>query len=303
MNQTTTAPSLKLVAPPGSVSPHPASLNPEFDKYLPKTSTNWTLFNQVVTVIDATTTDRKQLAHNMKLYHWWSIWNQLVFRSSLQPNFLSVESAEYGKWLGVCCLHPVRKIAISLAAYSARKSLDEEGGAGHHGVATDPNLRPEQFRDLKPLEWNACLVLLHEMMHDCLWAALGKHSHECMAWGQLCNMVGRDVLGVPRNYTGLIQRRLTVKDENGNTVMQPHADGKCDENGNIIMKPKRQIVWEPTFKTPKFPNDFNIASATEMRCFPYLEGSSFIEMHTATLTTGKAVKNNGGNPVIIPPQF
>ncbi len=297
------SPAFKLVAQPGSIQPHNASQAPSLDRYLASNTTDWALFQQVINVIDATTTDRVQLAHDLKLYHWWSIWNQLVFRSSLQPCFLSVENADYGRWLGCCHGFPTRKIAVALAAYSHRKSLDSEGGAGHHGVAVAEAQRPEPFSSLRPLEWNACLVLLHEMMHDCLFATIGCHEHEQVEWARLCNMIGRDVLNVPLNYGGLAKRKLTVKDQDGNTVMIPHRDGKTDEDGNVIMKPKRETRWEWSNLNPPTDNNYRRASVTEMRCFPYVEGSPFIAMHTAVLTDGKAVASNGGEPVIIPPQF
>jgi hypothetical protein len=293
------SPSFRLVAQPGSIDPHPASLSSEADRVIPKNPTDWNLFQQVINVVDATTTDRKQLAHDLKLYHWWSIWNQLVFRSSLQPCFLSVENAEYGSWLGFCQGAPTRKIAISLAAYSARKSLDSEGGAAHHGIVE----RPAPFKELRSLEWNACLVLLHEMMHDSIFNSAGHHHHEDALWASLCNMIGRDALGLPRNYGGLVKRKLTVKDENGNTVMIPHSDGKTDEDGNVIMKPKRETVWEWSNLNSNTDNGFKNASVQEMRSFPYLEGDPFIEMHTSIVSKGKLVAKNNGEPVIIPPQF
>ena len=298
----TLSPCFQLVTQPGSVEPHPASLSPDVDDLIPETTTDWELFAQTIRVIDATTTDPEQLSHRLKLYDWWSIWNQLVFRSSLKPNFLSVESAEYGRWLGLCRMAPVRQICISMASYSHTKRLDSEGGAGHHGVAVDSNQRPAQFADLKPLEWNACLVLLHEMIHDCLFSSIGLHKHEDHFWAAMCNMVGRDVLGVPLNYGGLIRRKIALKDHNGNVVMQPHAEGKRDEEGNVIMVPKRQVVWEQESKLP-FNNEFRTAGVWEMRCFPYLNDDPFIETHTTVLTEGKAVRKNKGLPVVIPPQF
>jgi len=298
----TLSPSFRLVTQPGTVEPHPASLSPDVDELIPKTTTDWELFAQTVRVVDATTTDREQLSHKLKLYDWWSIWNQLVFRSSLKPNFLSVESADYGRWLGLCRMAPVRQICISLAAYSSRKSLDDEGGARHHSATVSSNQRPVQFADLMPLEWNACLVLLHEMIHDCLFSSIGLHKHEDEFWAAMCNMVGRDVLGVPLNYGGLIKRKIALKDHNGNVVMQPHAEGKRDEEGNVIMVPKRQVVWTQESE-PSFNNEFRTAEVEEMRCFPYLKDDPFIDMHTTVLIKGKAVQKNKGLPVVIPPQF
>ena len=297
----TASPSYRLVTQPGAVDPHPVSLSTEVDRLIPKSTTNWDLFEQTINVVDAATTDREQLAHNLKLYDWWSIWNQLVFRSALKPNFLSVETAEYGKWLGQCSMAPVRQISISMAAYSYTKRLDSEGGAGHHGVAVNSEERPRQFNALQPLEWNACLVLLHEMMHDCLFSSVGMHAHEDANWGGLCNMIGRDVLGVPLNYGGLIKRKVPVLDKNGEVVMQPHANGKCDDEGNVIMVRKRITVWE--WHGADFNNGFRNAEVNEMRCFPYLEDDPFIEMHTTVLGKGAAVRKNKGLPVFIPPQF
>ena len=297
----TPSPSYRLVTQPGSVDPHPVSLSTEVDRLIPKSTTNWDLFEQTINVVDAATTDREQLAHNLKLYDWWSIWNQLVFRSALKPNFLSVETADYGRWLGQCSMAPVRQISISMAAYSHTKKLDSEGGAGHHGVAVNGKERPPQFNALQPLEWNACLVLLHEMMHDCLFSSVGEHKHEDSDWGGLCNMIGRDVLGVPLNYGGLIKRKVPVLDYNGEVIMQPHADGKCDEEGNVIMVRKRITVWQ--WDGTDFNNGFRNAEVDEMRCFPYLIDDPFIEMHTTVLEKGAAVKKNKGLPVSIPPQF
>ena len=114
-------------------------------------------------------------------------------------------------------------------------------------------------------------------------------------------MAGRDVLGVPLNYGGLIRRKLAVKGRDGKTIMQPRTDGKCDEEGNVIMVPMRQVVWTPMRQV--FNNDFRTADEKEMRCFPYLNDDPFIEMHTTVLTEGKAVRKNKGLPVVIPPQF
>lgn len=291
-------PVLGLVTQPGTVDPHPASTSTEWNEWLPSTSTDWSLFQQVVNVIDSLTTDREQLDHVLKLYDWWSIWNQLVFRSSLKPNFLSVETADYGKWLGLCHMAPARKISISLAAYSHRHIVSDD--AGHHSatVAT----RPAQFEKLSKCEWNACLILLHEMMHDCLWSSVGDHNHEGQAWAQLCNMIGREVLGLPLLYTWLKAQKITVKDADGNTVMQPHRDGKKDDNGNVILKPKRAVVWRTSHQGPA-PDGLRIAEVDEMRCFPYLLDDPFIEMHTSTITRGKLVAANDGKPVSIPPQF
>ena len=297
----TASPSYRLVTQPGSVDPHPVSLSTEVDRLIPKSTTDWDLFEQTINVVDAATTDREQLAHNLKLYDWWSIWNQLVFRSALKPNFLSVETAEYGKWLGQCSMAPVRQISISMAAYSHTKSLDSEGGAGHHSVAVNSEERPSQFNALQPLEWNACLVLLHEMMHDCLFSSVGRHAHEDANWGSLCNMIGRDVLGVPLNYGGLTASKKVVKDENGKTVMQPHAKCKLDEDGNVIMVAKRITVWE--WRSADVNNGLRTAEVDEMRCFPYLNDDPFIEMHTTVLEKGAAVRKNKGLPVFIPPQF
>jgi hypothetical protein len=271
------------------------------DRLIPQKTTDWDLFAQTINVVDAATTDREQLAHNLKLYDWWSIWNQLVFRSTLKPNFLSVETADYGRWLGLCALAPYRQISISMAAYSHTKRLDSEGGAGHHGVGIDANKRPPQFKDLQPLEWNACLVLVHEMMHDCLFSSVGLHAHEDANWGGLCNMIGRDVLGVPLNYGGLIKRKLPILDDNGEIVMQPHANGKCDDEGNVIMVRKRITVWQ--WRGADFNNGFRKAEVDEMRCFPYLKDDPFIEMHTTIKEQGAAVRKNKGLPVIMLPQF
>lgn len=291
-------PVLGLITQPGTVDPHPASLSTEWDKWLPSEPTDWSIFDQVVNVIDSLTTDREQLDHVLKLYDWWSIWNQLVFRSSLKPNFLSVETADYGKWLGLCHMAPARKISISLAAYSHRHRVSDD--AGHHSCTVGK--RPAQFEHLTNCEWNACLILLHEMMHDCLWTSVGDHDHEGPAWAQLCNLIGREVLELPLLYTWLISRKLTAKDADGNNVMQPHSKGKTDDDGNILMVPKRYTVWSTSHKGP-VPDGLRIADVSEMRCFPYLMDDPFIEMHTSVIETGKLVAKNDGQPVVVLPQF
>ena len=302
MEQLTPKPTLELVTQPGTVNPHPASLSTEWDKWLPSTQTDWSLFQQTVNVIDAMTTDRTQLDEVLRLYDWWSIWNQLVFRSSLKPNFISVETADYGKWLGLCCMFPSRKIAISLAAYSHRHITNDDGIPHAEGTKSTRAKRPPQFEHLSNTNWNACCILLHEMMHDCLWASIGKHEHESGSWAQLCNMIGRDILGLPLLYAGMVNRRLTCRDDDGNVIMQPISNGKTDDDGNIVMVPKRKTVWESTYKGP-VPDGMRKATEIELRCFPYLESDSYIAMHTITLTEGKLVAKNGGEPVVITPTF
>ena len=136
-------PVLGLITQPDTIEPHSESLSPDLDPWLPSQSTDWSIFQQVVNVVDSLTTDREELDHILKLYDWWSIWNQLVFRSSLKPSFISLETAEYGKWLGLCQWSPARKICIAKSAYSHRHRDADDGGHHSHSVS-----RPPQFESL-----------------------------------------------------------------------------------------------------------------------------------------------------------
>lgn len=281
------------VTQPDTVQPHPVSLSTEWDKWLPSGTTDWSIFQQTVNVVNAMTTDVEELNHILKLYDWWSIWNQLVFRSSLKPIFVSLETADYGKWLGQCHMSPARKIAISTAAYSHRHR--EQDDSGHHS-STITN-RPAQFESLSGCEWNACLILLHEMMHDCLWSSVGKHSHESESWAALCNMIGRDVLGMPLFYSALTTRKLNLKDAEGNNILQP------SKTNPDKLVPKRYTIWGPSIKAKDVPSGYRLAEVDEMRSFPYVSDDPFLEMHTSVIRTGKSVEKNGGQPVRVPPQF
>jgi hypothetical protein len=149
------------------------------------------------------------------------------------------------------------------------------------------------------------MVVLHEMMHQALCEANQDPDHDSIGWAVLCKYLG-DILGLPYDYTHLRLTKVPVVDADGNIVREP----VFDKEGNPVMlkngqQKTRQVRTNARVPSGWFKRDESkpLAPYDAYYCFPYCSQSAFIQANTTIKTSGKAVDNNDGEPVIIPPQF
>lgn len=266
---------------------------PDYAKpYVPETQTDWQLFDSIRYAVKGTTTGvDKSLC--LQFLDWWKTINVECFESRLQPLFISREVSSYGHWIGLCQSSPSRHIKLAWAAFTST----------HHARAvTKP---PFELHDLSDCEFNAAMVILHEMMHQSLSEAGQNSAHESIGWAALCKYLG-GALGLPYDYVHLTIKKIPVLDEDG----LPLKKEAFDKEGNPILlkngEPKMVQVRENVRVPAKgYIRDESkpLAPYDAFFCFPYCADDPWIKANTITKMQGKAVANNGGEPVTIPPQF
>lgn len=245
---------------------------------LPATTTDPELFQQVINVHNHVYVPDllgETVYHHRVLYDWWNKWNQIYFDNTLTPLFITEGNTDYGKYLGYCMYQPERKILIQQRSIETQES---HRFAKHHGNSVR---RHEAFESLTDDAYNIALLLLHEMIHQACFEAGVDAAHDSGSWADHCNYIGQD-LGMTITFAKFKQVKVPYVDEHGNKKRMSK------------MKPVHQNL---------LPGTERMAEYGEQCRFPFQWDSPFIEANTRTLTSGKAVQKNGGEPVILPPQF
>jgi len=267
---------------------------PDYAKaFVPQAQTDWQLYDAIRYAIKGTSTE-DEAAFGLRFMDWWRIINIECFESRLQPLFISREVASYGHWIGLCQYTPTRHIKLAWAAFSS---------GGHHEQAVGNRL--PGFDDLTPSQHNAAMVVLHEMMHQSLFEANEDTDHDSVGWAALCKYLG-GVLGLPYDYTHLKLAKVPVLDADGNIIRQLAYD-KAGEPVMLANGKQKTVQVRTNVRIPSgaFERDESrpLAPYGAYFCFPYCSESAFIQANTTIKTSGKAVDDNDGKPVNIPPQF
>lgn len=237
---------------------------------LPESTTDWDLFDDLVKVHKSVT---DELAWSRDLYDWWAAWNRIYFAEKLKPLFIYSGNTDYGKFLGLCRYLPTREILIQ------KQGIKSPEKGEHHGYSVRHH---EAFGHLTDTQYNVALIVLHEMIHQACFEAGVDPNHEGAPWAAHCNYIGND-LGLGLTFSEMRRSKVTIQQENNSK--------------------SRVNIWRPKKRIDLLPNTDRFATVEECRCFPFRDGDPFIGANTVTLTSGKAVKQNGGRPVVIPPKF
>ena len=245
---------------------------------LPASSTDDDLLRQVINVHSVTYIPRLDvtLAKSIDLYEWWALWNDIYFHNTLTPLFITEGNTDYGKYLGFCQYYPERKILIQQQSVKT-----EKGGkfCAHHGNSVK---RHPRFESLTAEQYNIALLLLHEMIHQTCYEADVEPGHNSPAWADWCNLIGSD-LGMTLTFSEMKSAKETVILPDGSKT--------------------RVSIMVPVDHAKLLPNTTRFAEYSEQCRFPWQLDSPFITANTKTLTEGKQVAKNGGEPVELLPQF
>lgn len=240
------------------------------DRPLPTAVTDWSLFNDLVRVHQSVATDASSCDREM--YEWWAQWNRLYFNETLRPLFIYTGNSDYGKYLGFCRYLPSREIMIQ------QQGIKSPIKGEHYGASV---MRHSAFAGLSEMQYCVALMLLHEMIHQACFEAGVNPDHEGAPWATHCNVIGAD-LGLRLTFSEM-KRGKAAKEK-----------GQASE--------KRRNVWRPV-SDALLPGTDRLATVEECRSFPWREDAAFIRANTVVLTEGKAVVQNGGEPVEILPKF
>ena len=267
---------------------------PDYAKpYVPQAQTDWQLFDSICYAIKGTATE-EEAAFGLRFMSWWKTINVECFESRLQPLFISREVSSYGHWIGLCQYTPTRHIKLAWAAFTA----------GHHEACVINRL--PGFDDLSPMQHNAAMVVLHEMIHQSLFEAGRCTDHSSIGWAMLCRYLG-NILGLPYDYLPIVDAKVPYLDDKGEPIKRPvfkEGEPVLLKNGNQKMEQVRYNVKKVSKRHEHLRDESKpLAPYEALYCFPCAPDSEFIKANTVTKTAGKAVEKNNGEPVVILPQF